>query len=488
MQGVHTVEEVRAAEESALARVAPDELMIRAATALARTCAELLLAHRGGVYGARVVALVGTGNNGGDALYACAMLARRGASVEIIPVGARMHERAADAAMRAHCRVLTMDETHTEVAQSAIVGADLIIDGLVGLGGKGELRDAAARLADLATSSSGLVVAVDLPSGVDADTGQAADGAVWADVTVTFGLMKPGLLLPPGSLHAGVVELADIGIARDAVVPSITCLAASDVAAMLPFPGPLDHKYSQGVVGVVAGSRQYPGAAVLTVGAALRTKTGLVRYVGAADHEVVNAWPSAIVSQGFVADAGRVQAWAVGPGLGTDESTRHQLVEVLAAPVPVVVDADALTMAAITPDAVRHREQITVLTPHLTEFARLAPDLDVSVDPVSAVRTLAARMQCTVLLKGATTVVADADGQVRLNLTGTPWLATAGTGDVLTGVIAALLAAGLSGLDAASVGAFVHGLAGRLAADDAPAPSSSVVDALPQAIRAITRT
>jgi hydroxyethylthiazole kinase-like uncharacterized protein yjeF len=368
--------------------------------------------------------------------------------------------------------------------------ADLVIDGLVGLGGKGELRDEAARLADQATSSSGLVVAVDLPSGVDADTGRAAESAIWADVTVTFGLMKPGLLLQPGAMHAGAIELVDIGIASDAVVPSITSLAARDVAAMLPVPGPLDHKYSQGVVGVVAGSRQYPGAAVLSVGAALHTKTGAVRYVGVADRDVVAAWPSAIVSPDGIPDAERVQAWAVGPGLGTDDSARAQLAQVLAASGPVVVDADALTMMAAQPDLMRHREQlgqITVLTPHLAEFARLAPDLDVSIDPVAAVRTLAARWQCTVLLKGATTVVADADGQVRLNLTGTPWLATAGTGDVLTGVIAALLAGGLGGLDAASAGAFVHGLAGRLAAANAPTPSSLVIDALPRAIRAITR-
>ena len=159
----------------------------------------------------------------------------------------------------------------------------------------------------------------------------------------------------------------------------------------------------------------------------------------------------------------------------------------MAEPVPVVVDADGLTMLAEVPDLLRARRAPTVLTPHAREFARLAPDLDVDEDPITAVRTLAARLHSTVLLKGATTVVADADGQVRLNLTGTPWLASGGTGDVLTGMIAGLLAAGIAALDAASGAAFLHGLAGRLASDGAPTTSVEVAAALPDAIRAVTR-
>jgi hydroxyethylthiazole kinase-like uncharacterized protein yjeF len=151
----------------------------------------------------------------------------------------------------------------------------------------------------------------------------------------------------------------------------------------------------------------------------------------------------------------------------------------------VVVDADGLTLLARSPELARPRVAPTVLTPHSGEFARLAPDLDLGQNPITAVRTLAARMRCTVLLKGATTIVADADGQVRLNVTGTPWLATAGTGDVLTGLIAALLAAGLGGLDAASVGAYVHGLAGRIATQGAPTTSEMVARAIPEAIRTV---
>ncbi len=482
MHAVHTVEEVRAAEESVLARSGDDALMLRAATGLARTCAQVLSTHRGGVYGAQVVVLAGTGNNGGDALFAGAALAKRGAQVVVVPTGARMHEAGTNVVLQAGGRVIELAD-----AAGAIEGADLVVDGILGIGGKGGLREPAATLAELATSSDAIVLAVDLPSGVDADTGTADDGAIWADVTVTFGLMKPGLLLAPGSMHTGLLELVDIGLSDDAVVPSITCLDASDVAGILPRPGPLDHKYSQGVTGVVAGSDRYPGAAVLAVSGALHTKAGLTRYVGSAAPDVVRAWPSAIVSTGSIADAGRVQAWGVGPGLGVDDRARQQLMEVLAEPVPVVFDADALTLLAASPELMHSRTAPTILTPHAREFARLAPDLDVASDPITAVRTLAARLHCTVLLKGATTVVADADGQVRLNLTGTPWLAAGGTGDVLTGMIAALLAGGVPSLDAASGAAFLHGLAGRLASRDAPTTSSAVAEALPDAIRALTR-
>lgn len=482
MQGVYTVEEVRAAEEAVLARVGDHDLMLQAATGLARACAELLSLHRGGVYGACVVLLVGTGNNGGDALFAGAALARRGAQVHVVPTGTRVHDAGLAAVRRAGGRLLT-----PEGADELIASADLVVDGVVGIGGKGSLREPARSLVERATTSDALVVAVDVPSGVDADTGVADDDAVWADVTVTFGLMKAGLLLPPGSLHAGLLELVDIGLGEDAVVPSITCLEAADVARLLPRPAPTDHKYSQGVVGIVAGSERYPGAAVLATGGAALVKAGLVRYVGAAAADVVRARPSVIVSTGAVADAGRVQAWGVGPGLGLDAPARERLAEVLAAPVPVVVDADGLTLLAESPTLLGSRAADTVLTPHEREFTRLAPDLDVAGDRITAVRTLAARWSCTVLLKGTTTVVADPDGQVRLNRTGTPWLATGGTGDVLTGMLAGLLAAGLPSLDAASAAAFVHGIAGRLASDGAAVTAADVVDALPQAVRAVSR-
>ena len=482
MRGVHSVDEVRAAEVTALASAGAD-LMLRAATGLAATCAELLAGHAGGVYGRRVVLLVGSGNNGGDALFCGAQLADRGARVSVVPVADSMHAAGAAEAVRRGARVVDVAG-----AESELVAADLVVDGILGIGGRGDLREPARALAALATDSDALVVAVDLPSGVDADTGAADDSAVWADVTVTFGLMKPGLLLQPGAMHAGLVELVDIGLVEHAVVPSMSCLDNDDVAGLLPHPGPLDHKYSLGVAGLVAGSPAYAGAAVLAVGGAVSATPGLVRYVGAAAADVVTAWPSAIVSRGSIHDAGRVQAWGIGPGLGLDDVARQALDEVLREPLPAVVDADALTLLAGDLDLVRHRSAETVLTPHATEFARIAPDLDPTSSAggvVTAARTLAARLGCTVLLKGATTVVAAPDGQVRFNLTGTPWLATGGTGDVLTGVVTALLASGLGGFDAASAGAYLHGIAGRIASDGAPTTADAVARALPAAVRAV---
>ena len=482
MRGVHSVEEVRAAENGALAGSHGGELMLRAATALAATCAQVLVGRSGSVYGSTVVLLVGSGNNGGDALYAGSLLASRGARVIVVAADTTMHQAGAAEARRRGARIVDASD-----GPAAIESADLVIDGILGIGGRGDLREPARQLAECATDSAAVVVAVDLPSGVDADTGAADDSAVWADITVTFGLRKLGLLLHPGSMHAGVTELVDIGLDEHAVVPSVTCLDNDDVAELLPYPTPLDHKYSLGVTGIAAGSVAYPGAAVLAVGGALNTKPGMVRYVGAAADQVVSAWPSAVVSRGSVAHAGRVQAWGVGPGLGLDDAARRTLAEVLGAAVPVVVDADGLSMLADVSDLVRQRTAETVLTPHATEFARLAPDLDLSNDRVTAVRTLAARLGCTVLLKGATTVVADADGRVRLNLTGTPWLATGGTGDVLTGVVTALLASGLESLDAASVGAYLHGLAGRIAANGAATTADAVARALPEAERRVRR-
>jgi hydroxyethylthiazole kinase-like uncharacterized protein yjeF len=214
----------------------------------------------------------------------------------------------------------------------------------------------------------------------------------------------------------------------------------------------------------------------------------MVRYVGQAADLVVEAFPSAIVSSGSIADAGRVQAWGVGPGLGVGDDVQQVVVDVLATDLPVVADADALTFLATQPQLLRSRSAPTVVTPHAGEFARLAPDLDLAADPTGAAIELASRLGCTVLVKGSTTIIATTDGQVRLNLTGTPWLATGGTGDVLTGVIAALLSGGASALDAASAGAFLHGIAGRLASDGAPTTSATVGTALADAIRAVMGT
>ncbi|WP_017239602.1 bifunctional ADP-dependent NAD(P)H-hydrate dehydratase/NAD(P)H-hydrate epimerase [Streptomyces sp. SS] len=469
MRTAHRVETVRAAEAALMARLPEGALMQRAAAGLAAACCSLL--GKGRVYGARVVLLVGSGDNGGDALYAGARLARRGAGVTAVPLGTRTHPGGLAALRAAGGRI-------TDDPFEALAVADLVLDGITGIGGRGGLRPDAVPVARAARGSGAVVVAVDLPSGVDADTGEVAGEALRADATITFGTYKPGLLVDPAREYAGALRLVDIGL--DAVLPGVPDLEAlqhQDVAWLLPVPGAESDKYRRGVLGVVAGSARYPGAAVLAVAGALRGGAGAVRYVGPAGDAVIAAHPETLVHAGPPSKAGRVQAWVVGPGLGEGPGP---VAEVLAADVPVLVDADGLR--GLDPAAVRARSAPTLLTPHAGEAAALlgVAREDVEAGRLAAVRELAARFGATVLLKGSTTLVCGpGGGPVRVNPTGTSWLATAGSGDVLSGLAGSLLAAGLSALDAGSCGAYLHGLAARRAsAAGAPVTATDVAGSL----------
>ncbi len=465
-----------------MASLPPGTLMERASFGLAATAAQLLQR----VYGSRVVLLVGSGDNGGDALFAGALLAGRGAVVSAVLLGSSTHVAGLAALKAAGGRVAGGD---------AVLDADLVVDGIVGIGGSGGLREAAADVV-AAIPSETMVLAVDVPSGVDADTGVVAGAAVHAHVTVTFGTWKPGLLIDPGAQCAGAVELVDIGLGPWLPTASVTALHAPDV--VLPMPSAESDKYRRGVVGVVAGSTGYTGAALLSTGGALRTGAGMVRFVSVAHPaELVRArWPEAVVTvlkddaDVDVLAAGRVQAWVIGPGIGTDAFAKRVVAQVLSAQVPVIVDADALTIVAGEPSLVSSRTAPTVLTPHAGELTRLlgldpAARANVEARRLEHARAAANALRATVLLKGSTTVVCAPDRLVRVNATGTSWLATAGSGDVLSGIIGALLAGGMSALDAASCGAYLHGAAGRIAALDAPIVAEDIIAGLPAAIRSI---
>ncbi|MFE2551359.1 NAD(P)H-hydrate dehydratase [Streptomyces sp. NPDC059355] len=462
MRTAYSVETVRAAERELMARLPEGALMQRAAAGLAAVCAGLLRR----VYGSRVVLLVGPGDNGGDALYAGARLARRGAGVTAVPMDPeRVHAGGLAALLAAGGRL----------ARAVPGRADLVLDGLVGIGGRGGLRPAAAALVERIPDGA-VVVAVDLPSGVDADTGEVAGAAVRADVTVTFGAYKPGLLIDPGASRTGAVRLVDIGLSLPD--PDAEALQHADVAALLPAPTASSDKYRRGVVGIVAGSVQYPGAAVLAVAGALHGGAGAVRYVGPAVDAVLARYPETLIGRG------RVQAWVVGPGLG--EGRAAEVAEALADPVPVLVDADGLR--GLDPAVLRARPAGTLLTPHAGEAAALLGTDRAAVESgrLSSVRSLAARYGATALLKGSTTLVArPGGGPVRVNPTGTPWLATAGSGDVLSGLAGSLLASGLAAPDAAAVAAYVHGLAGRRASCGAPLLAQRIAESLPEAWRGI---
>ncbi|MFD4262393.1 NAD(P)H-hydrate dehydratase [Streptomyces sp. NPDC058534] len=487
MRTAYSVETVRTAERQEMARLPEGALMQRAAAGLAAACAEVLGRVAGRVYGSRVVLLVGSGDNGGDALYAGARLARRGAGVTAVLLAPqRAHGPGLAALRRAGGRTVAGGpETGAGSAVELVTRADLVVDGIVGIGGKGGLREEAVPLADAAARSRAAVVAVDLPSGVDADSGEVRGAAVRADLTVTFGAHKPGLLVDPAREYAGSVRLVDIGLPLPGEAAELEALQHADVARLLPVPGAESDKYRRGVVGVAAGSARYPGAAVLAVAGALRGGAGAVRYVGPAGDAVIARFPETLVSERGPERAGRVQAWVVGPGAGDDAGT---VAEVLAAEVPVLIDADGLRLADA--DAVRARTAATLMTPHAGEAAALlgVGREEVEGARLASARELAARYGATVLLKGSTTVVAGADGgPVRVNPTGTSWLATAGSGDVLSGLAGSLLAAGLSALDAGSAAAYLHGLAGRFAAEGAPVGAHDVAGAVPEAWRDVVR-
>jgi hydroxyethylthiazole kinase-like uncharacterized protein yjeF len=503
MRAAHTAESVRTAERALMATLPGGVLMQRAAAGLASVCAGLL----GAVYGGRVVVLAGSGDNGGDALYAAARLAGRGARVIAVSAGSRLHQAAAAELTARGGRVIpaepggTAEPGVTAAAQAAIGAADLIIDGLTGIGGRGGLRGPAIQLAQLtarARAEGAVVVAVDLPSGVDADTGELHGDAIAADVTVTFGTFKPGLLIDPGAGQAGTTELIDIGLGPDLAGPAAVALQAADIAGLLPRPSAESDKYRRGVLGLVAGSEQYTGAAMLSCGAAIHGGAGMVRMISAAPAigVVRQHWPEAVLTTydpdhpaDAIGAAGRVQAYAAGPGMGTDEIAYEVLAAVLATDVPVLIDADGLTVLASHRDLLPRAAPV-LITPHAGELARLtgADRADIEARRLHHARAAAAQLGVTVLLKGSTTVIAtpDASEPVLVNPTGTSWLATAGSGDVLSGLAGALLAQGLAAADAAAVAAYLHGMAARLAARDAPIGAGDLIGAIPAAIRAVT--
>ncbi len=550
MRNAHEVAKVRAAERALMARLPAGTLMGRAAAGLASVCAALL----GHTYGSRVVILAGSGDNGGDALHAGALLARRGAIVVAIAAGSRTHEAGTSALRDASGRVIGPADPLVPAVMRA---ADLIIDGMLGIGGRGGLREPYAALAAQARDVRGIVVAADLPSGVDADTGVVDGPAVRAQATVTFGTWKPGLLVDPGATHAGVVELVDIGLGPYLDPPDVAAAQAPDIGALLPWPTADSDKYRRGVVGVLAGSDRFTGAAVLAVGGAVRAGAGMVRLVTteAAALAVRHQWPEAIITvlgpgggsgtpgadhMAVLRSAGRVQAWLAGPGMGTGEAAAGLLAAALGTNLPVLVDADGLTLLA-RDRGLLPRGAPTLLTPHAGELARLlgADRADVEARRLEHARRAAAELHATVLLKGSTTVIApapadgaylgghsasqgDTPGPPRpraprghsktrpemVNPTGTPLLATAGTGDVLSGLAGTLLAQGLHPVDAATAAAYLHGMAARLAAtgpgeravpawgDDASRPpkppaapiaAADVIGALPSAFRALNK-
>ena len=432
-----TTDEVRAAERAVMTTLPPGTLMERAASAIAVECFGLFRQH-GGIVGRQVLLLVGAGDNGGDALFAGVRLLQRGVTVYALPLGTGMHAAGSAAFFRAGGRFLDVVQ-----ALERFADLDLVIDGIVGLGSSRSLDGDAALIARALDDAEIFTLAIDVPSGVHTDTGAIPGVAIGADVTVTFGALRPAHVIAPAAVHCGEVLLADIGVEMESANAAIT----DPGAWFAPPPADAD-KYSRGVVGIVTGSAQYPGAALLSVASALHSGCGMVRCYGPHEELVVQAYPEVVPAPRSAIDtAHRTQAWVVGCGLGTDDDAAAALAAVLAKDAPAVVDADALTllsMRAPLRDALAAREgRVTILTPHAGEAARLGSgyglQLDLVSDRLGSARALADVTKCVVLLKGPSTLITNGAHFLATPLLGSQ-LATAGSGDVLAGLIGGALA------------------------------------------------
>lgn len=504
MISAYTGTQIRTAEKPFLDNGMGAVLMQRAAYGLANAVVRELRGRGKRLYGASVTVLAGKGNNGGDGLFAAAMLAGRGMRTTAVLTAGEAHPEGLAALEKAGGRVLRLASENTNAAAAAAARADVVIDAILGTGARGGLRGPAAALIDaLGRSRRGLVVACDIPSGVDADSGEAHSPVLRADLTVTFGAAKAGLLADPGADSAGRVHVIPIGIEAALPEPFLRRLEAEDLSVLLPHPGRRSHKYSRGVLGVVAGSQRYPGAAVLACRGALASGVGMVRYLGPPDVAdlVRRSCPEVVCGTGSAAET-HVQAWLLGPGL--DEEAPEQLDrvrEAAATGLPVVADAGAL------PALPRDLDPRFVLTPHAGELAALLARY--GADPgrtgvedstLAAARRASGLTGATVLLKGATTLVAAPSGCVFSQAEATPWLATAGSGDVLAGVLGSLLAqlaedsgafssVGVSAAERwagiAAMAASVHGRAGSLASAGGPVSASGIAEALPEVLRAM---
>ncbi|MGD6979921.1 MULTISPECIES: NAD(P)H-hydrate dehydratase [Citricoccus] len=478
----YTGSAVRAAEKPLLDAGHGDALMRRAAWGLA-TCVLRQLRARGPVAGVAVAALVGTGNNGGDALWALSFLRRRGVDVVAVPMAERMHPAGLAAFLQAGGRVVERVPARTT----------LLIDAVLGTGARGGWDT---------TAIPGLppgvtVVACDLPSGVDADTGQVAGGVIPADITVTFGALKTGLVVGAGAQAAGRVEVVDIGLGPYLPAPDVSSLERHDALAMFAPPAWDDHKYSRGVLGVAAGSEKYSGAAVLVCSAALASGLGMVQYAGPEPvrQHVLSALPEVVAGSDT---QGKARAWVAGSGLGSGDEARSRLAEVIETCVegglPLVLDASALDLVTREDlDRLRAAGAPVVLTPHHGELlrvaGRLAPEMNVSfhavaeMDTVTAARAVARELGAVVLLKGPTTVCAAPDGHTVVQNEGGPELATAGSGDTLAGLVGSALTHAehgepVSPVKKAAAAAWLHGAAGVRAAAYGPFGASMLAAAV----------
>lgn len=481
-----------------------NSLMEQAGARVAQAAGELLAGRN-----ARVAVLAGKGNNGGDGFVAARILQGHGAAVTAV-LAAPAAEYAGEAARTlAEARAAGVQITDAE--HVSLAAFDLIIDALFGTGFRGPARGPAYVLIETANASHVPILAVDIPSGLNADSGQPEGPAIHAVATVTMGLPKVGLLLYPGAELAGMLYVADIGypsdLADDPSVPT-HLVTVEMVRARIPARPPDSHKGTYGRTLIVAGSVGFTGAAALAALGALRSGAGLVTLcVPRAVYPIIaglvaEAMPHpvddedghlAISALDAVQDAaGAADVVAVGPGLSVAPGVRAVVEGLLRQPRPLVLDADALNVLAGHTDVLAGAAGPLVITPHPGELGRLMDTTaaEIQQDRLAAARQASSQFRCIVVLKGARTIIAQPDGEAFIVPTGNPGMATGGMGDVLTGLIASLIGQGLSPGEAAWTAAYLHGLAADLIAEERGTVgmlASEVAHRLPAAIARVRR-
>lgn len=517
MAGVYSADSIRAAEEPLLKALPDGELMQRAAYGLYVHVCEELRNHTGRLYGNRVLLLVGAGNNGGDTLWCGTFLRHRGIAVTALLLNPkRTHEAGLAAFRAAYGEVITVGDgavKASDTARSAVLSPQLAtaiaratcaIDGIVGIGGRGAVREPAASIVAALQAQGTPIFSVDIPSGIDPDTGVIHEPHVAPVATITFGALKPCHVLAKPA--CGTIHLVDIGLDFTGDTPACEVLSDTLVGAQWPVPGVSDNKYSTGVVGVCAGSATYPGAAVLSVAGAWRASSAMVRYTGSTRDLVIQNFPD-VICTGSPKQAGQVDAWVAGPGMGVDDAAADRLEWILRQPQPLILDADAITLIAQRPELMeeRPRTATTLVTPHEGEFLRLCATFPAVADqplptstddirqwgrPVAVAACREAWKQqginLAILLKGRATYIAGDEG-VFAEDTGSSWAATPGSGDVLSGVLGAVIAhgatVGRSVEESAAMAVRVHSRAAELAAEGAPITASILAEYLSDAIR-----
>ena len=482
-------------------------LMDNAAQAVAEAVHEALTA----LEGERVVIFCGGGNNGGDGLGAARWLQSYGVSVRAFVVGAALDAVQGDAAMelamftKAGGRVEALStEDDWVLAELAASKADVLVDALLGTGFHGELEGDVLRACELLNKSEKYILAVDVPTGVNADNGAVSENAVRADHTVTMALVKTGLLLYPGREYCGDIELADISMPVKLVEDYQSDkyrLTDEIVRELLPLRKANAHKGDAGRVVICAGSPGYTGAAALASDAAVKAGAGLVSlYTPLSSRDVLAIKLTEVMVHGLLermpgilgggaasdvaSSAEAADVLAIGPGLGTSESTQEAVRTILQKiTTPVVIDADALTALAGHTEILAAMQAQKVLTPHPGEMARLTglEIAEIEADRINVAKKYAEQWQAIVVLKGAPTVIGCPNGTVYVNSTGNSSLATGGSGDVLTGIIAGLAAQEISLQEAAICGVYLHGLAAELTGIDIGLAAGELAALLPQA-------